>query len=106
MTFIELDTGIREYRRHRAIHHKNVLGVLLPRDNFDDLWADVKPGLKFYEEGRRRIRWLIDSIGGIGYICLNILRPDPDDAHGAWVDLGTVTWQQIVDNGPPNVGCI
>ena len=64
-------------------------------------WDCVKPERKFYEEGRRRVRWPIDTIGGVGDTYLNILIPNPDDAHGSWQGSMRVTWQQIEDEEPP-----
>lgn len=101
MTFTEIELNIRNYRKLYVIHPGRILIVSLFRDDFDDKWTYVKPERKFYDNGRRRIQWLIDSIGGIGYTCLNILQPDPDDVYGAWIDSVMITWQQIVDEELP-----
>ena len=93
MTFIELESAIRDYRESHVIHRSNVLIVPIPIDNFSDIWGWIKPEYIFYEDGRRRIRYIVWD--GKGYSTLNILQPNPDDAHGSWEDATVVTWQQV-----------
>lgn len=98
MLFIDLENNIKNYRLQFAISYSDILLVLLSREDFDDVWHKIKPDRKFYNDGRRRINWLIDAIGNVGYTFLNILQPDPDDAPGENLNLDQVTWQQIKDS--------
>lgn len=100
MLFVDLENNIQNYRKRFTISYSDILLVLLSREDFDDVWRKIKPDRKFYDDGRRRINWLIDTIGNVGWTCLNILQPSPDDAPGENLNLVKVTWQQITDLNP------
>lgn len=85
MLFIDLESNIKDYRKRFVISYSDILLVLLSREDFDDVWHKIKPDRKFYDNGRRRINWLIDM--NTGYTCLSILQPDPDDALGENLNL-------------------
>lgn len=97
MLFIDLESNIKNYRLRFAISYSDILLMLLSREDFDNVWRKIKPERKFYNNGRRRINWLIDM--DTGYTCLSILQPNPDDTPGENLNLVQVTWQQIKDSG-------